>query len=83
MQSYFCSSTAVLLVDPQAPAEDNLIIIVFLDDNSPEPALRRLKIDGGQEWLHSLEKSVPALPLKSKNHIVGTVVQVRYNPNIR
>jgi SOS-response transcriptional repressor LexA len=81
MQFQFFSFKPIFLIDPQASIEDGAIILVFLDD-SQEPVLRLLGIEGDKKWLHPLEKSMPSILLTSEHSIVGTVSEVRFKPRI-
>jgi SOS-response transcriptional repressor LexA len=82
MKPHFASSTAMLLIDPQISVEDNLIVLVFLEDSSQEPTLRRVTVEDEKQWLQPLEKGIPPVVLSSKHLVVGPVVQVRYDPRV-
>jgi transcriptional regulator with XRE-family HTH domain len=86
MNSYFCNQLAytyaTLLIDPDASVEDGLLILVFFNE-SQEPSLRLLAIDGDEKRLQSLEAGKPEILLSSEHSVVGPVVEVRYRPNLK
>ena len=77
-------STVALLIDPLEPSStlrDGMILLIFLDD-SMEPVLRILSVEGEKQWLHSLEKTIPSVLLNSEHSIVGVITEIRFKPNV-
>jgi SOS-response transcriptional repressor LexA len=81
MRSYFFYPNSKLLVDPQTTLRDGSIILVFLDE-SVEPALRLFSVDGQETRIQPLEEGRPSVPLNPEHLVIGTVVEVRYDPSV-
>lgn len=82
MFSKFFSSQAILLIDPLAVINDGCIVLFFVNE-SKEPSLRLLVIDGDEKRLQSLDHEIPSIVLTDEYFVVGPVVEVRYNPTFK